>query len=168
MLLCFPRNQSNRNIERITMPNVPNPNTNQRNELVTILRDIDGSIIIEVGLDEYTIKDPETGTLVHRKSSTNIRLVCGMMWSPAMLVESKHLIGVCQQCRTPRRSLFRRVRGTHGIVSLEQAKHCVDCGQLSCPSHRVLSSDDKWRCISCNKAFNRTNFIKGIFCRKEE
>jgi hypothetical protein len=149
------------------MPQIPTPNNNRVTQGLTVLRDLDGSPILQVGFYEYNVTIPN-GPKLLRRINENIRLVCGLEWNPSMMLAPKPLlVCVCQQCRQPRFSLFFRKAPTHGIVSLEQAKHCVDCGTNCCPSHRKLASDNKWRCIECNKKFKRKNLFRSIFFETE-
>jgi ribosomal protein L37AE/L43A len=149
------------------MSQIPVPNTNRHKQIITVLRDLDGSPILQVGFYEYDVKVPN-GPAVHRRIGENMRLVCGLMWNPAMMLSPKPiLVGICEQCRRPRFSLFFRKAPTHGIVSMDQAKHCTDCGTTCCPAHRKLSSDNKWRCLKCEALFKQRHFVKNIFFETE-
>lgn len=146
---------------------IPSPNANKHKQIITVLRDFDGTPILQIGLYEYTVKVPN-GPAVTRRIGENMRLVCGLMWNPSMMLAAKPiLVGICQQCRRPKSSLFFQKKATHGVVSLEQAKHCVDCGTCCCPSHRQLGSDNKWRCLDCSSKFKRKSIVKSIFFETE-
>ena len=128
------------------------PQTSFRKDTTTIITDIDGDTILEIGLSEYTIKHSD-GSRTHRRISETIQLVDGMVWSPAM---TKVQIGVCQQCREPQFFGHR----THGLVAMHKAKMCTDgCGRLCCPRHARLGRDKKWRC----KEHHRTHLLKTLF-----
>ena len=135
--------------------------TNQRT--TTVLRDINGEIILEIGLEEYIVREAD-GSITFYRRSDNILLADFVEFNPGMLVgNTPVLIGVCQQCRTFSVSLFRRQRPTHGIVTLARSKLCSDCGILCCPQHRKLGSDQRWRCLPCAKKYTAKQFIKSIF-----
>ncbi|MFC1805380.1 hypothetical protein ACFL09_00170 [Planctomycetota bacterium] len=126
----------------------------------TILEDEDGSVILEMGYEDFIITNPD-GSVTQQKISRSIRLACGTMWNPLMMMAKPPiLVGVCGQCR--RRRLFRKP-SSHGIVVLRRASYCAGCGVLLCPKHRKLCRDRKWRCRSCARKFGFRRMLSGVF-----
>lgn len=110
------------------MVNQQGPQKSFGKETITRITDINGDIVLEIGLREYIVKHSDGSRTVRRISET-IQLVDGMAWNPSM---TKVSVGVCQQCR--RKSFFRPK--THGLVAMHIAKKCIDgCGQLLCMKH---------------------------------
>lgn len=140
------------------MSNQSNPKITARKDTTTKITDIDGNVILEIGQQEYTVRHSDR-SVTHRRINQNMQLVCGTIWNALMI--AKIYVGICSQCRKP--SLFRRE--THGIVAINRAKQCVDCGTLCCPRHRKLGSDKKWRCL---KHARIHKFIKPIFYERKE
>ncbi len=135
-----------------------NPQISTRKDTVTQITDINGDIIAEIGLRQYTIRLPN-GAIIHRRVNENMTLECGTMWNPGLMAMAKIYVGVCQQCRRP--SLFS-YRG-HGLVATHRAKLCVDgCGQLLCPRHARQGRDKKWRCVSHHWTHVLTHFLQTL------
>ena len=123
-------------------------NTGTTQNTTTVIRDKYSEVILEIGLEEYILRGPD-GTYSCFRRSENIQLVCGILFNPGMLISNPPvLIGVCDQCRKPPVSLFHSERPRHGIVSLQRAVACADCGTLCCPAHKKLVGRN-WKCISC-------------------
>ena len=135
-----------------------NPQISARKDTVTQITDINGNIIAEIGLHEYTVKLPN-GARIHRRVNENITLQCGTMWNPGLMAMAKIYVGVCQQCRQPSFFGYR----SHGLVAMHRAKLCVDgCGQLLCPSHARRGRDNRWRCISHHRTHLLTHFLRTL------
>lgn len=139
------------------------PQITGRKDTTTTLRDIDGNVILEIGQQQYTVRDTN-GAITHRDVSANMQLVCGTLWNPSMMKGGIY-VGVCSQCRVP--SLFHR--SSHGIVALHRAKFCTDCGTLCCPRHRRQDGGDKlWRCLRHHKIQVLKNLGRPIFFERKE
>ena len=139
------------------------PQMHGRKDTVTKITDINGDVILEIGLHEYTIKD-SSGALTHCRINETIRLQDGLIWNPGLIVSDKIYVGVCEQCRQP--SLFHSP--THGLVSLQRARQCIDCGTLCCPSHKKLGQDRKWRCLKHHKTYQLKTLLRPIFFERKE
>jgi hypothetical protein len=139
-----------------------NPQMVGRNDKVTVITDVNGEVILEIGLHEYTIKDND-GHLIQRHVNENITLVCGTTWNPGLIDMAKIYVGVCQPCRTA-------IWGpkTHGLVALHRAKLCTDCGTLVCPTHARLGRDKKWRCTSHHRNHLLKSLLHPIFFERKE
>jgi len=158
--ICF---RSYGNLRRLVMPQQRNPQMTTRNETKTVLTDADGNPILEIGTQEYMVRD-SSGALIHRSINENTQLVCGTLWNPLMMLTKPPVyIGVCGQCH--KGSVFRASKG-HGIVAMHRAKLCTDCGQLWCPRHRKLR-DNRWRCLSCARRHRIVRLIRPIFFARE-
>ena len=141
-----------------------NPQITTKKETKNIISDSDGNPILEIGQQQYVVRS-STGELIHRSINESIKLECGTIWSPMMLLQNPPVhIGICEQCRKP--TLFKHSK-SHGIVAMGRAKICNDCGQLCCPRHRKLQ-DNQWRCSSCAKKYKLAKMIKSIFFKKQE
>jgi len=137
-----------------------NPKITGRKETTNRIRDFDGNIILEIGQEEYTVRHPDK-SITHHRLNENIRLVCGTLWNASMM--GKIFIGICPQCREP--SLFNG--GTHGIVAMNRAKLCVDCGILCCPRHRKLH-EGQWRCLKHHRLHRLKRLSRPIFFERKE
>ena len=142
-----------------------NRGTNQRT--TTILRGLDGQPILEMGLEELILHQPD-GTITFLRKSDNIQLVDGTQWNPGFLTTNPPVfVGVCQQCRTYSVVGLHVRKPTHGITSLARAKLCHNCGTLCCPNHNFLSIfDHHCRCIPCYRKHLITEIFKLIFTRR--
>ena len=141
-----------------------NPQTGFRKDTTTIITDMNGDTILEVGMQEYTIKHSD-GSRTHRRISQSVQLVCHTIWDPSMrLAKPPVHVGVCDECRKP--SLFHR--RSHGLVALHKAKLCVDGGELCCPLHRRLGSDQKWRCPQHHKTHQLKSLFRPIFFERKD
>jgi len=139
------------------------PNTHSR----SILRDINGAVILEIGLDDYLLQHPD-GSISQHRVSDNIQLVDGLIWNPGMLItKPPTYVGICHLCRHPPFVGLRREPATHGIVSLARAKMCFRCGILCCPRHRRNVSG-KWVCLSCAGKSHIKDFFLSLLFRSEE
>ena len=133
----------------------------------TVLRDVHGEAILELGLDDYMVQHSD-GSITQHKISTNIQLVDGTQWNPGMLVTNPPVyIGVCELCRNPPFLGLGRERPTHGICTLARAKMCTDCGLLCCPRHRSKLGED-WLCPSCRRRHRFRGFFGSIFFSTED
>ena len=153
------------------MPPPPNPNPNPIppiiRENLTVLKDLDGTEILRVGLHETTIKQPGSGALEVYKTHDNIRLVDGSMWNAMMLMAKPPVnLAVCPWCRHPRWKFFGREQPTHGLLRLSRAKTC-SCGQVACPRHRKLCRDGEYRCPRCASRWARNQLLLSLFFSKE-
>ncbi|MFC1762824.1 hypothetical protein ACFL6U_12195 [Planctomycetota bacterium] len=136
-------------------------------EDVTVITDIHGEVVMEIGSRQYTIRDSQKG-MIHRQINQSMQTVDGMQWDPSMRLSKPPIhIGICQQCREGT-TLLKRSK-THGIVTLPRAKLCSNCGTLSCPSHRKLGRDQRWRCLKHHRLhlFNRLVLRPLFFERKD-
>lgn len=133
---------------------------------ITEIRNTNGEVILEISMEETRLRMPD-GSVVSQRSSTSIRTVDGSIWSPVqwMARPARH-VGICDQCRHPAFSLFRRERPTHGIVLMKKAKLC-ECGALCCPKHCRLSNG-VWRCPACAKKHSIKQAFLAVFCTKEK
>jgi hypothetical protein len=136
-------------------------------EIVTQITDVDGALILSIGMREYTVTLPGQAPL-HRKVSQSIQLVDGAEWSPVMAMGANPVrIGVCGSCRHPPfRFPTREI--LHGLVRLSKAKICNDCGQLVCPRCRKLGIDKRWRCLRCHRKHRTWRFLKSFVVSYEE
>ena len=139
------------------------PQMHGRKDAVTIVTDIQGDVIMEVGIHKYTVKD-SNGKLIRRQVNETIQLVDGLIWNPGLMLKDKIYVGVCEQCRHP--SLFQSP--THGLVALHRAKQCIDCGVSCCPGHRKLGRDQKWRCIKHHNTHLLKNLFRPIFFERKD
>jgi hypothetical protein len=134
---------------------------------ITEIRDTNGDVILEIGLTETRIRLP-SGEVVSQRNSVSIRTTDGSIWSPVQwMANPPRHVGICEQCRHPRFSLFRRERASHGIVLLKRAKLC-ECGVLCCPRHRRRCSDGVWRCLSCAKKHTVKQALLSVFFTREK
>ena len=115
----------------------------------TILRDIDGSPILELRYGEYIVRLPD-GTQQMRKTGESILLSCGTMWNPGMMARVP--VGVCDACRHPEFRGLRREAPRHGTVTLQRARMCASCGRLCCPRH-FRRLDGHLLCLKCASGF---------------
>jgi hypothetical protein len=136
--------------------------TNQRT--TTVLRDLNGEVILEIGLEEYIVRQPD-GSIVFYRRSDNLRLVDGLQWNPGFLTANPPIfVGICHQCRTHSIPGLQVGNPSHGIASLARCKICAGCGTLSCPNHsRISPWDFRWRCLSCNRKHTVKETFKSIF-----
>jgi len=147
------------------MPPGPNPVQPIVREILTSLKDLDGSVILSVGLHEATIKYPD-GRLEIRKIHDCIRTVDGSMWSPLEMAKPGGAVGICFWHRHPARGLFGRPRASHGIVRLSRAKTCP-CGRLVCVAHQKQCSDGVIRCLPCARRWRWGQWLLSVFFRRE-
>ena len=128
----------------------------------TILCDIDGQAIIDIGYRDYSVHTPNG--LEHHQIGTCIQTVDGRQWSPLQLRAQPPVhVGVCTLCRKPPFRWIGRESPTHGIVTLQQARTCVDCGKLCCPKHFKRGRDGKYRCRPCSSKRRFKAKLKSIF-----
>jgi hypothetical protein len=148
------------------MPPPPNPNPVPpiTREILTILRDVDGSEILRLGMHEVTIKQAG-GVLEKHTHHDSIRLVDGSMWTPLEMAKPEGAVGACFLCRHPPRGFFRRQPASHGLIRLSNAKTCP-CGRLVCAAHRE-KCDGVWRCLPCARRWRWGQRILGVFFSKE-
>ena len=132
---------------------------------ITEIRDINGDVILEIGLTESRIRMP-SGEVISQRNSVSIRTVDGSIWSPAQWLTNRH-VGICEQCRHPKFSLFSREKPSHGIVLLKRAQLCA-CGKCCCPKHRRQCSDGVWRCLACAKKYAAKQALLSVFFTKEK
>jgi len=112
---------------------------------VTVIADLKGDVVVEIGRRQYTVRNSQGG-MVHRQINQSMQTVDGMQWNPTMQNTKPPIyVGICQQCREGT-SILNQSK-SHGIVTLPRAKLCVKCGTLSCPAHRKLGRDQRWRCL---------------------
>jgi hypothetical protein len=139
-----------------------NPKISARKDTVTQITDVNGDIIAEVGLHEYTVRLSD-GSRVHRRISETIQLVDGTMWNPGLMAMAQIFLGVCEQCR---QSLFGH--RTHGLVAMHRAKLCTDCGTLCCPSHRKMGRDQRYRCLKHHRTHLLMTLVRPIFFERKD
>ena len=138
-----------------------NPQMGTTKDTITQIIDINGNVVLEIGLHEYTVRNAD-GSRTHRRISETIQTVDGTIWSPAM---TKELIGICEQCRT----YTPFGRSSHGIVARNMARICADgCGQLCCPRHVRRGRDGKWRCVRHHRQHLLKSLLRPIFFEQED
>ena len=141
--------------------NLPNRNT------AVVLRDLNQRPILTVSERQFSVRDGHGNTTYHNISES-IQLACGTIWDTSFLTNRPPIyLGICNFCREPRFSLFRRNHRSHGIIALHRGKLCV-CGVLVCPSHRRRGRDGKWRCLSCARKDRLKNIIRPLFFERKE
>ena len=129
---------------------------------VTVIQDKYGNVILEIGITKYMVRHPD-GSIDYYQKSYNIQTSDSVQWNPGFLMANPPIhIGICDQCRNPSFSFFRKEVATHGIVTLGRAKLC-ECGTLCCPAHRKLCSDGRWRCLACAKKYMVKELLRPIF-----
>jgi len=128
-------------------------------DTITKIVDIDGTPILEIGLEEYTVRYSD-GSIRHRRISENITGVCGTVWNPA----SKEAICVCAQCRAP--SFYGRP--THGLVAEIHSVQCTVCGQRLCLRHAKRGRDGRYRCLEHHRMHRVGAFLRPIVFEREE
>ncbi len=129
----------------------------------TVLRDEDGTIILEIIAGESLLTEPD-GSITHIHDNTSIKLVDGPLWYPG---KPNVDVGVCSFCRKPPWKFPVRDKPTHGIVSLPNTKHCT-CGKLLCPRHTHNSTDHKFRCPVCQRKYQFRHTLWFLFTATEE
>ena len=141
---------------------VPNQNT------ILTITDIHGNVVLEVRDEEMLVVGAQ-GAITSYSRTGSIQLVDGLIFTIDMLKAKPPVyLGVCEFCRHPRISLWRRRRPSHGLVAMHKAKLCVSCGQLCCPSDRKSSKKDKqWRCLSCHKTHSLGRLLRPVFFEKK-
>ena len=138
-----------------------NPQMGTTKDTITQIIDINGNVLMEIGLHEYTIRNAD-GSRTHRRISETIQTVDGVAWSPAVM--AKVPIGICEQCRQP--ALFKRK--THGLVAMRGARICVDGGELCCPAHARMGNDQKYRCLRHHRQHLLKSLFRPIFFEQQE
>jgi len=139
--------------------NPPIPGRNK--QIVNVVRDRHGRVILRMGVEETTVFQPD-GSVTTSRDSENIQLVDGSVYNPAMSMGAKPvmLIAVCEDCRSPR-TLFERA--SHGLCSREAGHVCPDCGRFVCPKHAKNGlSDGQVRCRRCAARFIRRKRVVGV------
>ena len=139
-----------------------NPQMSARKDTITQITDINGEVIMEIGLHEYTVRHTD-GSMTHRRINENIQLVDGTMWNPGLVQMAKIYVGVCQLCRT---ALWGH--RSHGLVAMHRATLCNDCGALVCPTHARLGRDKKWRCVNHHRTHLLKSLVHPIFLERKE
>jgi hypothetical protein len=135
-------------------------------EEVTVITDINGDTVVEIGSDECVVLNSKRRR-IFRKSVKSILTVDGMQWNPGMQNARPPIyIGICQQCRDRTSTLSRSK--SHGIVTLPRAKLCVRCGTLSCPSHRKLGRDQRWRCLKHHRQHLLSRLVRPLFFKRKD
>ena len=149
--------------KRNTSGLVPNQNT------ILTITDINGNVAMEI-TDEETLLVDANGSITSYSRTSSIQLVDGLMWTRDMMFKAKNpvYLAVCENCRHPGISLWRRRRPNHGLVAMHRAKLCVSCGQLCCPSHRKQGKDQRWRCLSCHKRYTVGRLLLPVFYERKE
>ena len=132
----------------------------------TVIRDVRGTVILEIGLEKYSLRDAN-GTIHTFSRSHNIMLVDGSVWNPSFSAKPGIFIGVCESCRHPQFSIFRRETPTHGLCGLHNATRCTVCHSLCCPSHSILCGET-YKCPKCAKSHGLLSFLGWIFFKEQE
>ncbi len=114
----------------------PSLNPSMNRQTRTVIRDSKGNVILEIGLSEAMIFNPD-GTMTKQRISENIVLACGAVFNPAMAMgqDPVMLIGVCDRC--------------HRLCSKEGGHRCDECDAFLCPSDARKADNGGWRCASC-------------------
>jgi len=139
-----------------------NPQMSARRDTITQITDINGEVILEIGLHEYTVRHAD-GSMTHRRINENIQLVDGTMWNPGLVQMAKIYVGVCQLCRT---ALWGR--RSHGLVAMHRAELCVDCGVLVCPIHVRMGRDMKYRCVRHHRTHLLRTLLRPVFFERTD
>lgn len=140
---------------------VPSQNT------ILTITDIHGNVVMEVR-DEESLVTGSDGSITSYNRMSNIQLVDGSVWNRHMLLKPPVYLGVCESCRHPDISFWRRQRPTHGLVAMHRAKLCADCGRLCCPAHRKLGKDQRWRCLACHTRYRLGRLLRPVFFERKE
>jgi len=132
-----------------------------------VFRDMDGHPILEL---EYFTDVPQVtpAGMVAQKRSEGIEGVDGNLLTMAILLAKPPVaLAVCAECRTPRRSWFRRQKPSHGVLLAKNSHACEGCHCRFCHRHSELCSDGKWRCHGCAVKFRAKRLLTSIFFREE-
>lgn len=139
--------------------NIAPPNTVSE----TNICDIDGKVIMVIRYSDFTLDHPTTGIEQH-KSNTYIQTVDGRQWNPLQLLAKPPVyIGICTDCRRPPFRWWGRETPTHGIVTLQRARVCVDCGKQCCPRHVKRNRNGVCRCRPCARKHRLKTWLKALF-----
>jgi len=139
------------------MANQSGPQISGRKDIITQITDENGTVIVEIGSHEYSIKNAD-GSRTYRQIYETIVLMCGMVWAPAMM--TKVPIGICEHCRR---------KGKTGLVSILRGRRCVECGKFTCPAHHTLGRDGKYRCSRhCNTIHQLKSLLRPLLFKREE
>ena len=138
------------------------PQVSARKDTITQITDSNGTIVVEFGLHEYTVRHSD-GSRTHRRISQPMTTVDGTVLTHALM--AKELVGICEQCRNG--PPFGR--NSHGIVLRKMARLCADgCGQLCCPRHIRRGRDGKWRCVAHHRRHLLKTLLRPIFFKQED
>ena len=133
----------------------------------TAIHDLYGVLVLLITLRDFTVFEPD-GTVSQYKHNDSVQLVDGLEWSPGIMVGGEPiLLTVCPTCRNPPVSFFRYERATHGLLSVRNARVCVNCGIVTCPRHRRLIGG-RWRCLSCARWYRVKRVVRPIFFSSHE
>jgi hypothetical protein len=128
----------------------------------TVLCDLDGKVIIDIGYSDFTVHTRKG--IEQHQIGTCIQTVDGRQWSPLQMRSQPPVhVGVCSHCRKPPFRWWGREKPTHGIVTLQRAHTCVECGTLCCPRHYKKGRDGNFRCKPCNSKRRLSAKVKSIF-----
>ena len=141
------------------------PTVNQHYQIV--IHDQRGWPVLVIGRREYGVVDGH-GAVLQFENSDYIQLVDSLAWCPAMLEgPNPVMLTSCATCRRPPASLLKRERPTHGLLSVRNARTCVDCGAVTCPRHRRLMGRH-WRCIPCSRKSRLLSVIRTLFFKPDQ
>ena len=148
---------------------MPGPGNLPEHYWLTEITDRYGNVICKVGTANYTVKDNQ-GRIQTFQTTCNLTLSDGSVWNPLMMKEPGIFIGVCENCRNPKLSIWRKERATHGLTALHTSTRCANprCQALCCPRHSILCSDGLYRCPDCVKKYNGISWLKKLFFKIEE
>jgi hypothetical protein len=136
-------------------------------KILTDIYDPAGNLIATMGMHEYSVPLPNGSVEVHKRAQC-IATVDGLAWSPMMALRQHDpiLVVLCDSCRHPEISLFRRPPATHGLCTIQNAQQCVSCGKTVCPRHRRIGTDGEPRCRRCARWFWLKCLLRPIFFRR--
>jgi hypothetical protein len=128
----------------------------------TVLCDIDGEVVLDIGYTDFTV---QTNNIIQQyQIGAYIQTVDGRQWSPIQLRSQPPVyVGICSLCRKPPFRWWGHEKPTHGVVTLQSAHTCVECGQLCCPRHFRKGRDGNYRCRPCSSRRRLKAKVKSIF-----
>ena len=136
--------------------------------VVTNYKDEQRAPLERFDYEERLVQQPD-GTWIAEKVSSNIILSSGESFNPSMASGPRPPmpVGACALCGTTHSIFPWRRRRTTRLTSLQQLRHCVDCGAAVCPNHRKRGKDRRCRCPRCHRRYLAKRFLRPIFYKEE-
>ena len=132
----------------------------------TVYRLADGEVIEVDGFRELNIDLPDDGSRSVRTAGHQ-ELSDGTLYTPVMAQRRRPVdLGVCAHCRRPPWQFPFRERPSLGLVRLDVAARCVECGRLLCPNHQFRGRDRRIRCLVHDRQRSLTEALDWVFFRK--